>query len=90
MKNIPGPGEEIFIGEEDITPYLTNFFGVSESLGAMISLIKSYGLAVFGGIAAGFTADKIHSNPKVIGIGFSLMVIGIATFFVVPAEPELL
>nr|WP_157766994.1 hypothetical protein [uncultured Blautia sp.] len=47
MKNIPGPGEEIFIGEEDITPYLTNFFGVSESLGAMISLIKSYGLAVY-------------------------------------------
>ena len=73
-----------------ITPYLTNFFGVSESLGAMISLIKSYGLAVFGGIAAGFVADKIHSNPKVIGIGFSLMVIGIATFFVVPAEPKLL
>lgn len=73
-----------------ITPYLTNFFGVSESLGAMISLIKSYGLAVFGGIAAGFVADKIHSNPKVIGIGFSLMVIGIATFFIVPAEPQLL
>lgn len=73
-----------------ITPYLTNFFGVSESLGAMISLIKSYGLAVFGGIAVGFVADKIHSNPKVIGIGFSLMVIGIATFFVVPAEPKLL
>ena len=41
---------------------------MSESLGAMISLIKSYGLAVFGGIAAGFVADKIHSNPKVIGI----------------------
>ena len=56
----------------------------------MISLIKSYGLAVFGGIAAGFVADKIHSNPKVIGIGFSLMVIGIATFFIVPAEPQLL
>ncbi|MFQ7552271.1 MAG: hypothetical protein ACLRMZ_20650 [Blautia marasmi] len=50
----------------------------------MISQIKSYGLAVLR-IAAGFAADKIHSNPKVIGIGFSLMVIGIATFFVVPA-----
>ncbi len=73
-----------------ITPYLTNFFGLSTSLGAIISLIKSYGLAVFGGIAAGFIADKIHSNPKVISIGFFLMVLAIGIFMVVPAQPELI
>lgn len=73
-----------------ITPYLTNFFGVSTSLGAIISLIKSYGLAVFGGIAAGFIADKIHSNPKVISMGFFLMVLAIGIFMIVPAQPELI
>ncbi|MCC8162997.1 MAG: MFS transporter [Lachnospiraceae bacterium] len=71
-----------------ITPYLTNFFGLSTSLGAIISLIKSYGLAVFGGIAAGFIADKIHSNPKVVSIGFFLMVLGLCIFIISPAEPS--
>lgn len=73
-----------------ITPYLTQFFGLSTSLGAIISLIKSYGLAVFGGIAAGFVADRIHSNPKVISIGFFLMVLAIGIFMIVPAQPELI
>lgn len=73
-----------------VTPYLTNFFGVSESLGAAISLIKSYGLAVFGGIAAGFIADKIHSNPKVIFCGFTIMGIALATFLFVPATPKMI
>ncbi len=63
---------------------------MSESLGAMIKSDQVLWTGSFWGIAAGFAADKIHSNPKVIGIGFSLMVIGIATFFVVPAEPKLL
>ena len=71
-------------------PYLTQFFGLSTSLGAIISLIKSYGLAVFGGIIAGIVADRIHSNPKVISIGFMLMVISIATFIIVPADPKLI
>ena len=72
-----------------ITPYLTEFFGVSESLAAVISLIKSYGLAVFGGIAAGFVADKLHSNAKVISWGFGLMILATGIFFTVPATPQM-
>lgn len=72
-----------------ITPYLTEFFGVSESLAAVISLVKSYGLAVFGGIAAGFVADKLHSNAKVISWGFGLMILATGIFFAVPATPEM-
>ena len=72
-----------------ITPYLTEFFGVSESLAAVISLIKSYGLAVCGGIAAGFVADKLHSNAKVISWGFGLMILAAGIFFTVPATPTM-
>lgn len=73
-----------------ITPYLTEFFGVSTSLGAIISYIKSYGLAVFGGIAAGFVADRIHSNAKVISIGFALLVAALIIFMLTPAEPAMI
>lgn len=73
-----------------VTPYLTNFFGLSASLGAIVSLVKSYGLAVFSGIIAGYAADKIHSNPKVVSIGFFLMVLGLGMFMILPAQPELI
>lgn len=73
-----------------VTPYMTEFFGVSESLGAVISLIKSYGLAVFGGIAAGFIADRLHSNAKVVSWGFGIMVLAIGIFLAVPASPRML
>ncbi|MEG0377171.1 MAG: MFS transporter [Eubacterium sp.] len=67
-----------------LTPYMTEFFGLSDSMGATLYLIRFYAIGVAGGIASGFIADKTGSNARVIAIVFLVALVGLIGFFVIP------
>lgn len=70
-----------------LTPYMTEFFGLSDSMGATLYLIRFYAIGVVGGIASGFIADKTGSNARVIAIVFLIAIAGLIGFLVVPTGP---
>lgn len=69
-----------------ITPYLTEFFGLSVSGAALFGLIRIYGVALVAGILSGYIADKIGSRLKLILIISILPVIFYASFLFIPPD----
>lgn len=80
----------LYIGLGYLTPYLTDHFGVSESLAAGIGLIRTYGIPVLVGAFAGFLADKIGSNFKVMIVVFGVAALSMIAFLLIPGNPSFL
>lgn len=80
----------IYASYSYITPYLTEFFGLSASIVVFLGLIRIYGMAVMGGLLSGFIADKIGSNIKVILFISIVPIICFSGFMLIPADPAYL
>ncbi|MEG0377051.1 MAG: MFS transporter [Eubacterium sp.] len=73
-----------------LTPYLTEFFGLSASTAAFLGILRIYGMAIIGGLISGFIADKIGSNIKVIFFTSIIPVICYAAYMIIPNNPQYL
>ncbi|MGL6294378.1 MAG: hypothetical protein ACRC2P_13905, partial [Eubacterium aggregans] len=78
----------IYASYSSLTPYLTEFFGLSASTAAFLGLLRIYGMAIIGGLISGFIADKIGSNIKVIFFTSIVPVICYAAYMVIPNDPQ--
>lgn len=70
-----------------ITPYLTGFCGVGTASAATIALIRTYGIAIFGGALSGFLADKTGSRSRMLIYSFAVGVVGVIAFLFTKATP---
>lgn len=70
-----------------ITPYLTEFCGVGTASAATIALIRTYGIAIFGGALSGFLADKTGSRSRMLIYSFAVGVVGVIAFLLTKATP---
>ncbi len=80
----------LFAGQSYTTPYMTQMFGASASFGALIGLIRTYGLQTIGGPGGGMIADRIGSPAKVIAGAFALSIASLVLFLVIPVRASAL
>lgn len=69
-----------------VTPYLSAAFGLSGSVVATLSTIRTYVMMMIGAIVAGFLADKIGSVIKFMKWGFLGMAIFAVAYLLIPAN----
>lgn len=74
-------------GSYYFTPYATDAFGLSVTLGAAIGVGKMY-LKPVAALFAGFLADKIGVSKAVLGF-FILLIIGFTVFGFLPGGPAM-
>lgn len=70
-----------------ITPYLTQFCGVGTAAAATIALVRTYGIAIFGGAFSGFLADKTGSRSRMLIYSFAVGAVGVIAFLLTKATP---
>ncbi|CAK7025657.1 MAG: Inner membrane protein YqcE [Eubacterium sp.] len=80
----------IYASYSYLTPYLTEFFGLSASTAAFLGILRIYGMAIVGGLISGFIADKIGSNIKVIFFTSIIPVICYAAYMIIPNNQQYL
>lgn len=80
----------LYCTQSYITPYFTEMFGASASLAALIALIRTYFIAIFGGPIAGIWADKVNSSAKVLKVGLFIASLSVLFYLIIPARPSLL
>lgn len=66
-----------------VTPYMINFYGASEELGAALGSAR-YVIQFAGGILGGILADKIGSRLKVIIGGYIGIIVTYGLYFFIP------
>ncbi|GIP22123.1 nitrate/nitrite transporter [Paenibacillus sp. J22TS3] len=83
-------GYSINAGLTYVTPYLTDVFHMSVSVGAFIGIIRTYGLRLGGGPLGGIIADRMGSATRYIRIGFVAVILLMALFTIIPGNPSYL
>ncbi|WP_281744378.1 MFS transporter [Thermanaerovibrio acidaminovorans] len=83
-------GYSIGAGLTYITPYLTDVFKMSVSMGAFIAIIRTYGLRLGGGPVGGILADRIGSATRLIRMGFVAIAALVGCLYLIPGSPKLL
>ena len=78
----------LYAGMSYITPYLTDFCGVSDAAAASIGLIRTYGIAILGGLLGGVIADKIGSKARVIISSAAIFTVGALAYIIAKPSPE--
>lgn len=72
-----------YISFSYITPFLINYCNVSSSAAAVAAIVRTYGIAVVGGIFSGYMADKIGSRIKMLCYSFTVGAVGIGIFLTI-------
>lgn len=72
-----------------VTPYMTAAFGLSGSVVAVLSTVRTYVMMMVGAMVAGILADKMGSVVKFMKYGFLGMAIFGAGYLLVPANRDL-
>lgn len=72
-----------------VTPYMTAAFGLSGSVVAVLSTIRTYVMMMIGAMVAGILADKMGSVIRFMKYGFIGMAIFGAGYLLVPANRAL-
>ncbi|MDQ7095144.1 MFS transporter [Desulfosporosinus sp. PR] len=80
----------MFAGQSYLTPYVTDIFGASVSLAALLGLVRTYALQTLGAPVGGIIVDKVGSATKIIVCGFIVMLISLGLFLLIPGKPNLL
>ncbi|EHG2955530.1 MFS transporter [Salmonella enterica subsp. diarizonae serovar 53:r:z35] len=80
----------LYTGFSYFTPFITKFYGASASLAATVGLIRTYGLALFGGLISGYIADKTGSKTRVVMYANIIPVCCLLVLFLVPQSENLL
>lgn len=78
-----------YTGESYLTPYSTNVFGMTATMGAMLSYLRGWSLQMVGGPAGGFLADRIGAT-KVASLCFVVMAFSMFMFAFLPGNHALL
>lgn len=78
-----------YLGTTYLTPYVTQVLGASAAMGALIAIIRTYGLQFFGGPLGGFVADKKGSSAQIVMYCFAVMLICMLVFLILPASNSL-
>lgn len=68
-----------------VTPYLTDAFGLSSTVVANLSIIRTYFMMMIGAVIAGVLSDKIGSRIKFIFYAFIGMTIFATLYVLIPA-----
>ena len=71
------------------TPFMTTCFAAPVAIVSVVGLIRTYGIGLIAGPAAGFFADKLKSPSKSILIFFAASVIVLAAFMIMPREASM-
>ena len=69
-----------------ITGYLSNAFGLSDTVVGNLSVIRTYVMMMLGAFVAGFIADKIGSRIKLIKWAFVGMTIFASLYVLIPTH----
>ncbi len=69
-----------------VTGYLSNAFGLSDTLVGNLSVIRTYVMMMLGAFVAGFLADRIGSRIKFIKWAFVGMTIFAAMYVLIPTK----
>lgn len=80
----------VYLGSTYLTPYVTEIFGATVAISALIAIVRTYGLQLFGGPVGGFIADKVGSTTKVVTWCYVLMAVTVGIFLVAPGSSSLL
>ena len=80
----------LFVGQTYITPYMTEVLGATVAFGALMGLIRTYGLQTCGGPASGILADRIGSSNKVLIGAFTCTSITLVLFLVIPPSSAMI
>ena len=80
----------VLSGQTYLTPYLTEVFGATVALSALLSLIRLYGLQIPFGPLGGIVADKTGSPTRVTVYCFAIMTVCMGLFLIIPGSPSLL
>lgn len=78
-----------YTGESYLTPYSTEVFGMTATMGAVLSYLRGWSLQMVGGPAGGFLADRIGAT-KVASICFVIMAFSMFMFAFMPGSKSLL
>jgi MFS family permease len=73
-----------------ITPYLSEAFGLSGSVVAILSTVRTYVMMMIGAVAAGILADKLGSVIKLMKYGFIGLAIFAFGYLIIPANRDLI
>lgn len=80
----------LYCTQSYITPYFTDMFAASASLAALIALIRTYFIAIFGGPIAGIWADRSGSSAGVLRVAILVASISVLAYLVIPAQASML
>lgn len=69
-----------------ITGYLSNAFGLSDTVVGNLSVIRTYVMMMLGAFVAGFLADKIGSRIKLIKWAFVGMAVFASLYVLIPTK----
>ena len=83
-------GYGLFAGQSYTTPYMTGVIGAAVSFGALMGLIRTYGLQTLGGPMSGVLADKLGSPTKVLIIAFIVSALTLVAFLLIPSTLDYL
>ncbi|GAA0078476.1 MFS transporter [Clostridium sp. CTA-5] len=77
-----------FSGLAYLTPYVTDIFKMSVTVGAFIGIIRSYVIMSLAPPLAGIVADKMGSTIRFMIIGFILSIIFTGAYILIPGKPS--
>lgn len=79
----------VYMGVTYTTPFMTTCFAAPVAIVSVVGLIRTYGIGLIAGPAAGIFADKLKSPSKSILIFFAASVIVLAAFMIMPREASM-
>lgn len=79
----------VYQGVTYTTPFMTSCFAAPIALVSVIGLIRTYGVGLLAGPAAGFLANKMKSPTKAIIALFAASAVVLAAFMVFPQDAAL-
>lgn len=83
-------GYSLFAGQTYITPYMTEILGASLTMGALMGLIRTYGLQMAGGISAGILSTRMGSPNRLIIASFSVTTVCMVGFLLIPSDSAMM
>lgn len=78
-----------YSGSSYLTPYFSTVLGVSVVFSGALASLKNYGTRLIGAPIAGIISDKI-STTKFILISYSILLVTMIIFMLLPASPSVL
>lgn len=80
----------MYAGQSYITPYITQVFGGSVTLGAFLGLLRTYFLQLAGAPVGGLLADKVRSSTRILVAGFIAILVCLVVFLLLPPKEAFL